>query len=297
MLMLALLPLFLLIALGYGLRRASFPSATFWPAAERITYYLLFPALLVARLSQADLHGQPLGRMTLALLLLLGLMSAASLAAGALMRGDGPGLTSVYQGAIRFNTYLGIAVADAWFGATVTALAGVVVTVLIPLVNVLCVLVLSRWGSGPSASGVALLQSLAGNPLILACLAGGTLNLLDIGLPMPLLRLLELLGGAALPLGLLAVGAGLHLRLAWQRPAPIALSSVLRLCLSPALALLLCNALALPPALTQTMVLFAALPTASSAFILARQLGGDAALMAAIITAQTAACLDRKSVV
>jgi len=131
------------------------------------------------------------------------------------------------------------------------------------------------------------LRNLIRNPLILACLLGMLLNYSGLGMPAPLRPVAELLGQMALPLGLLAVGAGLSLRaLRAVGPALLAASAI-KLLLFPLLALGIARLLALDPLSGSLLVLFATMPTASSAYILARQLGGDAPMMAAIITGQT----------
>ena len=129
-----------------------------------------------------------------------------------------------------------------------------------------------------------------GNPLILACLAGISLNLSGIGLPWGSAAVLDILARAALPLGLLAVGAGLQIE-GLNRPGLLAATSSLKLLVLPTLAGMLCWLVNPGRLETAILVTFAALPGASTAYILARQLGGDAALMAAIITVETALAL------
>ena len=59
-LLLALWPLFALIVAGYFLRLRAFPSEEFWPGAERINYFVLFPALLFSSLATAPLDNPAL---------------------------------------------------------------------------------------------------------------------------------------------------------------------------------------------------------------------------------------------
>ena len=129
-----------------------------------------------------------------------------------------------------------------------------------------------------------------GNPLILACLSGIGLNLSGIGLPWGSAAVLDILARAALPLGLLAVGAGLQIE-GLNRPGLLAATSSLKLLALPALAGTLCWLFNPGRLETAVLVTFTALPGASTAYILARQLGGDAALMAAIVTVETALAL------
>lgn len=285
----ALGPVFAMIVLGFGLRQLRFPGDGFWPEAERFTYFILFPALLVRQLALARLTDYAVGPVALIIVLLLATMTAALYALRPWLRVDGPAFTSVYQGVVRFNTYVGLAVVLAMFHAEGGTAAALVMAIMIPLLNVLCVLVLSAHASGgATASGV--LRSLITNPLILACLLGIGLNVAGIGLPWGSAAVLEILARAALPLGLLAVGAGLRLD-ALAQPRILIVASGLKLLALPALAGLLCGLIQPGELETQVLVTFAALPSASAAYILARQLGGDAPLIAAILTVETALAL------
>ncbi|QQS55659.1 MAG: AEC family transporter [Candidatus Competibacteraceae bacterium] len=285
----ALGPIFALILLGLGLRRLGFPGDGFWPAAERLTYFLLFPALLVNRLAQARLEEYAVGPVAVVVVALLLGMTALVYALRPWLGVDGPAFSSVYQGAIRFNTYVGLAVALAVFHAEGGTVAALVMALMIPMINVLCVLVLSAH-AGRAASAASVLRGLITNPLILGCLVGIGLNLSGIGLPWGSAAVLDILARAALPLGLLAVGAGLRLA-ALNRPGLLVATGVLKLLALPALAATLCW-LAQPGRLeTAVLLTFAALPGSSTAYILARQLGGDAPLMAAIVTVETGLAL------
>ncbi|ROR34258.1 AEC family transporter [Inmirania thermothiophila] len=283
----ALLPLFLVIALGHLLRRAGFPGEGFWRPAERLTYYVLFPALLVLSLSRAELEGAGAARMAGALAAGVLAMTALLLVLRPRLGVPGPAFTSLYQGAVRFNTYVGLAATAALLGEAGLGLAAVALAVLVPLVNLLSVTLLARYGSG----GIGLVRAVAGNPLILACAAGIGLRLAEVAPPAAAATLLELLGRAALPLGLLAVGAGLDFAAVRQRPGLLALGLAAKLALMPALVFAACRLLAVPEPASLVAVLFAALPGAPSAYVLARQLGGDGALMAGLVTGQTAAAV------
>ncbi len=285
----ALGPIFALILLGLGLRQFGFPGDGFWPAAERITYFLLFPALLVHRLALARLGDYAVGPVVGIIVALLLAMTALAYALRPWLRVDGPAFTSVYQGMIRFNTYVGLAVALALFHAEGGTVAALIMAIMIPLINVLCVLVLNLHAGG-TATAVGVVRGLIANPLILACLTGIGLNLSGIGLPWGSAAVLEILARAALPLGLLAVGAGLRLD-GLRRPGLLATASALKLLVLPALAAILCWIVQPGVLETAILVTFAALPGAPTAYILARQLGGDTSLIAAIVTVEIAAAM------
>lgn len=283
----ALAPLFALIALGAALGWTRFPGGDFWPRLERFIYYLLFPAMLVATLATADVSRVsvlPLAATLLGAMIALG--AALWLTRGWLALSP-PVFTSAFQGVVRFNTYVGVAGAATLYGEPGLTVAAVAIALMVPTANILCVLAFIAFGTqGPAGVGKSVLALLR-NPLILACLAGVLLNVSGIGLPGVSEPALDLLGQAALPLGLVAVGVALRPRALWRSGRAFWLSSALKLVITPLLVLVLAWAMGLHGVERHVALLFAALPTATSAYILARQLGGDAELMAAIITGQT----------
>lgn len=282
----ALVPIFLVILSGTLLKRCGFPGPDFWPAAERLTYFLLFPALLFASTATASLGEVPVQPLVAALIGTICLMTVLLYLLRRVLDGvDLPAFSSLFQGSIRFNTYVGFAVALVLFGATGLTLASVTIAVLIPLVNLLSVTVLVRISSAGKGLST-LLTSLVKTPPFLACVAGISINMAGIALPGPAVEFLQLFGRASLPLGLLAVGAGLT-RLAGRASLLMILTAMgLKLIVLPALMWSLCRLLAVDDTATVIAVLFAALPGSASSYILARQMGGDSQLMAGIVTAQ-----------
>ncbi len=284
---LVILPVFLLIFIGQVCRRRSFPGDGFWAPAEKLTYYLLLPALIVMTLAEADFHRLAVLPMALALAGAILLMTGLVVALRPLLGVDGPGFTSVYQSVVRLNAYIGLSVAFGLYGDRGLAIASVAVATFVPLVNVTSTFMLARYGTSAQPSLGGVLRQVAANPLILACLLGGLLNLAGLGPPPVLGDMLKILSRAALPLGLLAVGAGLDLAAARGAKSIAAISSGLKLIALPAMTYALARWLGADPVALSIGVLFAALPVATSSFILARQLGGDAALIANLCAVQT----------
>jgi malonate transporter len=280
----SLWPLFALIVGGYFLRRHHFPGEAFWPAAERLNYFILFPALLFSSLASAPLNNPALPRLALAVLLGLGGSWLALLLLRRLRGWPAPRFGAITQGLLRFNTYLGLAVIGSLYGQPGLLLAALLLALMVPAVNVLSVWSLS---AGRERSIAGLLLPILKNPLILACLGGVAVNLLGLGLPGGSDRLLGLLAAASLPLGLLCVGAALRPQELSGEKVALAWTCALRLLAMPMLALLVARLLQLPALESAVLVLFFALPTAPTAYVLTRQLGGDGHLMAGIITLQT----------
>lgn len=284
--LLALLPVIVLIAMGYGLRRCKVLAEGFWPEAERLCYFILLPALLFHGLATTDLSGMPAVPIALTLIGALVLVSAALVLARPLLPVTNAAFTSVFQGGIRFNTYIGATLAAGLFGPTGIALAAVCAAAIVPTANLLCILVFARYGSARPRLGGVLVQLLT-NPLVLACLAGFVVRGLGISLPPGIEPALRALGAASMPLGLFCVGAALTFASAKSWLAPLLLASLAKFALLPLSTLLLARALGLSGEVLVVVMLFHVLPTASSAYILSRQLGGDAPLMAGIIAGQT----------
>ena len=147
----ALLPVFLLIVLGFILKRTLMRLETQWHGLERLTYYVLFPMLLIQTLVKADLTKVPVAGVGGALLLsALADVAAVPRAAAPARRGcavDGPAFTSIFQGATRWQTYVALAVSGNLFGDVGLALASVAMVAIIPLVNVFSVAVLAQYAS------------------------------------------------------------------------------------------------------------------------------------------------------
>lgn len=139
--LLALAPVALLVAFGHGLRRTGFIAAAFWPHVERLCYYVLLPALFADGLANARLQSLPVLPLAAALVGSTAFAAALLLLVRQFVRVDGAGFTSVFQGAVRFNNYVGTALAAGLFGAKGIALAAVCVAAIVPTVNLMCVLV------------------------------------------------------------------------------------------------------------------------------------------------------------
>ena len=283
-------PIFALIVIGFVLRHFRFFPAEIWPPVEKLTYYILFPSLLFGNLATANLKDLPVGAMAIGVIGTPLLMTLALIDCRKALPIDGPGFTSVIQGAVRFNTYLGIPLVIAFYGNATIALGALFIAFMVPFINVVSVWVLAKYGSG-NASALGAAKEMLRNPLIIACVAGVAVNLSGVGLAQPVETLFQLLGRAAPSVGLLCVGAGLDLVAARNGKGWVALTVALKLAAMPLIALGFATVLGIDGLSAKVLIIFHALPTAPSAYIMARQLGGDARLMAGILTAQTAAAV------
>ena len=250
-------------------------------------YYVLLPALFLHGLATASLDNVPVKGMALVLVLSTCAVTVALVASRALLKGSDAAFTSVFQGGIRFNNYVGVSIVAGLFGAQGIALAAVANAAIVPTVNILCVLVFVRYGTGAKMTAGKVARQLALNPLVLACFGGIALQVLGLGLPVVIEPVLKALGQASLPLGLLCVGAALELGSVRSWVRPVAYSSLAKFVIMPLATVGACHVFGLDGKAAIAAVLFQALPTASSSYIMARQLGGDAPLMAGIVASQT----------
>ncbi len=284
-----LTPLYLLIILGFFLKKYKFPSIEFWPAIERMTYYVLFPTLIFAALLKAQVDMQLLGNIVIIILLptiLFGLVQWLGFLSPNL---TGPTLTSMFQGAVRNNTAVSLVIAAWLVPDQGLAIMAVVMLIMIPAVNLMSIFVLLKYGEDGDNQRVSFGRGIFSNPLIIACILGLVFNLLGVELPKSLLGTADFLGRSALPFALLAVGAGLKFDSLFNSKLAIALSSISRLILIPLVCWLLCLWLKIDADVAKIAIIFCAMPTAVSSYILARQMGGNAEGMAQIITFQTTA--------
>lgn len=278
---LLLLPDFALIVCGWLLCRYTALGRPVWEGAEKLVYYLLFPALLFSSILRYPL--QPGALLSLA-------------GAGVTVTGVGvllayalrlwPGVdarlhASGAQTAFRFNSYVALALSERLAGTQGVAWMALLIALCVPLVNVAAVWPLARHG------GQGTLRELVRNPLILSTLAGLSCNMLGLKLPELAVITLGRMGAAALPLGLMAVGAGLMLGALKESPRLAAALLTIRHGLLPVLGIALVLWLKLPPAQQAVVVAFTALPTASSAYVLAVRMGGHGGFVAGLITVST----------
>lgn len=275
---------FLTVLVGYILKTRRLPAPEFWPGAEHITYHLLLPALLFSSIISAHVDPDRLRG------LIVPFITPFLLAGGMLflfrhrLAQGYPAFTSIFQGTIRFNSYVGFSIALSMYGTEGVAMAAMFISVVIPVVNVMTVAVLA--GASGSSGVVSVFRHLIRNPLIIACVAALFIKHLDIRFPGVLLEFLTIVGRASLPLGLMAVGAALGFQRGSAEARTLSMVSFNRLLLMPLLMFFTCHIFAVTGLARSIAVLFAALPGSPAAYVLARQMGGDFRLMANLTTVQ-----------
>ena len=283
----ALVPLVLLLALGFALKRRHVVADAFWPSLDRLTYWVFFPSLLFVSMATGERGLDAGGRVVASVWGGLALVALATWLSRGRLAATGPAFTSVFQGAIRFNSFVAFLVVPVLYPGSEGQTA-LMVAATVPFVNVLSVTVLARYGDGAELRWRSVATSIATNPLIVSSVLGVVVG--RLGLPLgPLEGGLRLLGQVALVSGLLSAGATLrfrHVREGWRQ---IASTMVLKQAGLPLATAGVGAALGLPAAALAPLVLFQAMPTASSSYVLARAMRGDAELMASILAIHTVA--------
>lgn len=286
---LSVIPVIALVLLGHLARRGGVIPAASWPGIEQLGYRVLFPAILLTSIYRSELSLGRLGPYLAAMALAFAATGAVALIWARRRGQSGPRSSSLFQGALRFNSLLILAVAAQAFGAQGLGDLAVALAFLIPAFNIAAIVALTLLSDGPrpTGAGARIGAEMGRNPMILSCLAGLALNLSGVELAAWVLSPLDWLGQGALAVGLLAVGAGIEPARLWQRDPALWLGVWLRLALCPLLFLGAALALGLPGAQIATGLLATAAPGAPVGYILARQMGGDADFYAAIFTWQT----------
>lgn len=287
-LMLTIAPIFMLVLLGYLLRRIGLLKGDFWTQSAKLGYWVLLPALLFYKISTADID---LGLMAP----FAGILASSFFAAGGvtlvvtrIIAMPAAERGSTLQGVVRHNSFMALAIAEALFGAEGLSLAALASAVLALVTNLSIIpALLSLDARQDGKAGMPLIaRSIVKNPFILSILAGLLANFLLPG-EIPIVHdTAGLVGSAALPVMLLCVGAGLRLKGLKTQIAPLTLSVLGRFVLFPVLVLILARGLE-----TQTvliLLIFAAVPTAPSSTALAAETGGDVPVMNAVVTLQSA---------
>jgi len=283
----AILPIFLLIVVGYLFKRTGFIGDGFWAPAEKLVYFVLLPALIIRSITQSDLSTLPVGPMAIVLLSTSTCMLVLALLLKPALRIDGPGFTSLLQGATRVNAYLCFAIGDALYGQASVALCAYCLAVMMPFTNIALVTLMSAYAGTGKPNWARVPIQIIQNPIIIGCAIGWIVNSLAVPVPDWLMASMSILDRGTLPLALLCIGAGLILVMDRTQVVAMSASVILKLAVMPVISIVMCQYFGVTGLPMAIAVLFAGAPASTSSYILARQMGGNAPLMAAILSVQT----------
>jgi len=276
-----IVPIFLLILLGASMRRWFGLSLEFWPQLDKLIYYVFFPALLFSTLShfEIDLGAATPMLMVAALFMCCGIV--LGYIAKYLFNAPDKVYAATFQSSFRFNSYVGLAIAGGLHGQDGIAAIGLLMGFMVPLANVASVLMLARH------SETHWLREILLNPLILATAGGIAFSLAGWSLPSLVSSALKLLSQASLPMGLIAVGAGLRIQGLHSQRGTLWYGVTIKLLALPAIAWGLASMFGLADVYFHIPVLMAALPVSTVAYVLAKRMGGDGDTIAAQVMLST----------
>ena len=279
-----LLPDIILVALGWFMLNKMGFSREFFAATEKMVYFIMFPALLFRSvlLSPLSLNTAGTSLLSCALLAFAGLLIASL--ARPILKTEQYSANSSQQCVYRFSTYIALSLAPSVGGAEGVAIMAVFIGFTVPLVNILAVRALATGQGG-------MFKSIVTNPLVLATASAVSLNLLGFQLPEVLGNTLHKLGQGSIPLGLICIGAALKLREGTANAPLVAWMTIARLVFMPIFAIVIALLMGFSLLETQMFAIFAAIPTAPAAYVLTVRMGGNARLVANIISVQVLCCI------
>jgi hypothetical protein len=286
------LPVFLVIGLGMGLKKAGMVDGSFLFQLNRLVYYLALPALLFHKIAVADFSASFNGSLLAGMLVAVFLTAVISYAFAA-WRGYPPDIRGSFcQGAFRGNlAYIGLAVVFNAQGESGLAAAGILLGFMVPVFNFLSIVVLLlpyRGDGVENRHGMRFwVRQIGGNPLILASFAGILWSYCRLPLPEVVDRSLNIITGMALPLALLAIGGSFSLQRLRGDIARAMIATLIKIVWLPLFTALILLSLGIGGHELAIGVIFAITPTATAAYIMAQQMGGDAELSGSIIMLTT----------
>ena len=287
----SILPIFLLIIAGNAIKRAAIVDEAGWRGLDQLSFFMLYPVLLFVSIVKADFS-------KIAVFDILAVMSASWLIVGLLLALIGPALmrtrlieasqySSVFQTTIRWNGFIALAIAERLFGADSMAVIALVMAGMVLPVNLAAIYVVTTHASGEKQSMLTVAKRMAANPIVLGCIAALAWRATGITMFEPLMTTLDLISRGALAMGLFGIGAGLSASALLKFDTAHILPVILKLFALPLAAFGAVMVTGLGATMLPTIILCCAMPTAMNGYVVARQLGGDAPLYAAIVTTQT----------
>ena len=290
----SILPIFLITMLGTGSKKYWITSDEFWRGLEKLSYFVLFPAVLFNYISTADISSTSLMRLVFGLILSSMIVAAGMVFYQRKYDIDEVEFTSLFQGGIRYNSYIFFALGSALYGEKGLAIVAVISSYMIIFTNAISVLMFNTYIKSPEHTDasrietfILLINKFTTNPLIIASIAGFIFNYLELHMNIGLHNTLVSLSNAALAMGLMNVGAGLKFKFKENYINRIIVSGAIKLFILPIITYIILTILGIDGTPKAIGVLYSGLPCASTAYILSKQLGGDTDLMASIITVTT----------
>ncbi|MCC8418447.1 MAG: AEC family transporter [Rickettsia endosymbiont of Glossina mortisans submortisans] len=287
------LPIFLITLLGSIIKNKWLTSEEFWRGIEKLSYFVLFPAMLFNCVSTADLSVASIIKLVVALIISTILVSIGLIIYQKKYNIDKIQFTSIFQGSIRYNSYIFFGVSSPLLGPSGLSIVAVISSYMIIFTNILSVMIFAYYIPNKSVTNtirtgfVLMMKLIVRNPLIIASLVGFVFNYSNLELHLGLKKTLDSLSNAALAIGMLNVGAGLNFTIRREVLHNVIFTSFIKLVAFPLVSVIVLWLMSIEGIDRSVGILYSCLPCASTAYVLSRQLDGDPDSMASIITFTT----------
>ncbi len=287
------LPIFLITLLGSIIKNKWLTSEEFWRGIEKLSYFVLFPAMLFNYVSTADLSVASIIKLVVALIISTILVSIGLIIYQKKYNIDKIQFTSIFQGSIRYNSYIFFGVSSPLLGPSGISIVAVISSYMIIFTNILSVMIFAYYIPNKSVTNtirtsfVLMMKLIVRNPLIIASLVGFVFNYSNLELHLGLKKTLDSLSNAALAIGMLNVGAGLNFTIRREVLHNVMFTSFIKLVALPLVSVIVLWLMSIEGIDRSVGILYSCLPCASTAYVLSRQLDGDPDSMASIITFTT----------
>lgn len=287
------LPIFLITLLGSIIKNKWLTSEEFWRGIEKLSYFVLFPAMLFNYVSTADLSVASIIKLVVALIISTILVSIGLIIYQKKYNIDNIQFTSIFQGSIRYNSYIFFGVSSPLLGPSGLSIVAVISSYMIIFTNILSVMIFAYYIPNKSVTNtirtsfVLMMKLIVRNPLIIASLVGFVFNYSNLELHLGLKKTLDSLSNAALAIGMLNVGAGLNFTIRRELLHNVMFTSFIKLVAFPLVSVIVLWLMSIEGIDRSVGILYSCLPCASTAYVLSRQLDGDPDSMASIITFTT----------
>ncbi|HNT69442.1 MAG TPA: AEC family transporter [Syntrophorhabdaceae bacterium] len=283
-----IVPIFLIIAFGYMIQRKGFLKEHFIQEMNRFIFLFPLPVLIfsgIVRSNPGDVEFAHILSVLLPTVIILCVALVAGLVIGLKQGRLGSFVQTTFHGNV---SYIGLAVLFYMLGEEGLKRGSILIGFLILLNNILAIAVLS-WTQHQQKNILKLFLPIIKTPVIIATFCGIAVLYLKISIPGVLLKSMGILANIALPMALIIIGASITVGTIKKSFALSGVISFLKLVALPASSLVLCKLLGVPLKEVLPGVILLATPTATTSYILAREIGGNADIASGAVTLSTLA--------
>ena len=287
---LIVLPVFLVIGLGFMVRGTGLVDGPFLARLNRLVYYVPLPIMFFYKIAQADFSASFNPRLLFSTVLAALAVCLLSYIYGRIRKQEPTELGAFSQSCFRGNlVYVGLPLVYSAYGEEGFAVAGILIGFITPLVNFLSIIVLllPQQRTDHQLQPSFWIHQIALNPLIVASFLGIIWSIFAIPIPLVLAETFEIISGMALPLALLVIGASFSVAELRGDMMVTTLATGVKLIILPSLTALLLLLTGVTGMEFGVGILLTAAPAASAGYILAQQLKSDGELASSIIMVST----------